>query len=158
MQSNRVLGVDPGFDRLGVAIVEKDQVLFSCCVETNRKSAHEKRLLQIGGSLREIIEEWRPNALSIEKLLFNQNVTSALKVAEARGIILYEASLGGLKVYEYSPQDVKIAVTGYGKADKKQVEMMTRKLVKIDGAKKLDDEIDAIALCITHLATRKPIC
>lgn len=157
MQNNRVLGVDPGFDRLGVAILEKDRVLFSTCVETSRKLPHAKRLLEIGEALRKIIEEWGPSDLAIESLLFNQNTTSAMKVAEARGIILYESARAELEVYEYSPQAVKIAVTGYGKADKKQIESMTRKLVRIGAEKKLDDEIDAIALGITHIATKKYI-
>ncbi len=156
-QSNRVLGVDPGFDRLGIAILEKDGVLFSTCVETSRKLSHHARLLEIGEALRKIIGEWEPSCLAIESLLFNQNVGSALKVAEARGIILYEAARAELEVYEYSPQAVKIAVTGYGKADKKQVESMARKLVKLGDGKKLDDEIDAIALGITHIATKKYI-
>lgn len=158
MPNSRVLGVDPGYDRLGVAVLDKDQVLFSCCVETSRKLPHHERLHEIGEALRKIIKEWEPSDLAVENLLFNQNVGSAIKVAEARGIILYEASRAGVEVYEYSPQAVKIAVTGYGKADKKQIESMTRKLVKLGAGKKLDDEIDAIALCITHIATKKHIC
>lgn len=154
---NKVIGIDPGFDRLGVAILKKDQVLFSACIETDRKASHETRLLGIGKTIEKIIKEWEPMELAIESLIFNQNTTSALKVAEARGVVLYEAARSGLKVYEYSPQAVKIAVTGYGKADKKQVELMMRKLVNIGDGKKLDDEIDAIALCITHIATNKHI-
>ena len=80
-----------------------------------------------------------------------------MKVSEARGVIVYEAARAGLEIYEYGPQAVKVAVTGYGKADKKQIESMVRKLVKLDEAKKLDDELDAIAVGITHLATQKGI-
>lgn len=153
----RVIGIDPGFDRFGIAVVEGNEVLFSDCIETNRKSAHEERLAQIGRSLRDVIEKWRPTSLAVEKLFFNQNANNALKVAEARGLALYEAGLSGIKVFEYSPQDVKIAVTGYGKADKKQVEMMVLKLVKMKTSrdKRLDDELDAIAVCITCLASEK---
>ncbi len=158
MQS-RVLGVDPGFDRVGVAVLEKDKVLFSKCIETNRKEDHSVRLLQIGQEIEKVIEKWAPNALAIEKLFFNQSVTNALKVAEARGVIIFEAARAGLEIFEYSPQETKIAVTGYGKADKRQVETMVRKLVEIPAksAKKLDDELDAIALGITHLAHARAI-
>ena len=160
---NSVLAVDPGFGRIGVAVLveesSRQKLLYSECIETDKKTPHEERLLYLGESLRKIIKEWQPKALAIEKLFFNQNTNTALRVAEARGVILYEGACGKLKVYEYSPQDVKIAVTGYGKAAKSQVETMTRKLVKVDeGKKKLDDELDAIALGITHLASRKVIC
>lgn len=160
---NKVLAIDPGFDRIGVAILEKDNVLFSHCIETNRKLPHHERLLEIGEFIKNVIKKWKPTSLAIETLFFNQNITNALKVSEARGVILYEASKAGLGVWEYSPQAIKIAVTNYGKADKKQIEMMVRKLVKLPtpGAMKekmLDDEIDAIALGITHLASsRKPL-
>lgn len=159
MLSRRVLAVDPGFDRVGIAVLEEDKVLYSHCIQTNRKSAHGERLLDIGESIRKIIKRWRPSSLAIESLFFNQNTTNALKVAEARGVVLYEATLSGLNVYEYSPQAIKIAVTSYGKADKKQVKDMVNKLVSIDPkrGKILDDEIDAIALGITHLASSRGI-
>jgi len=156
-QNNIVLGIDPGFERFGVAVADSDGVIYSHCIETDRKLSHEKRLLKIGLELSSIIKKYKPNALALESLFFNQNVSTALKVAEARGVGLYEASRAGLSLYEYSPQAVKIAVTGYGKAHKSQIESMARKLVKIDKEKMLDDEMDAIALCITHLATQKGI-
>jgi len=152
---NRVLAIDPGFDRIGVAVLDKDTVLFSTCIETNRKQPHEERLLTIGETVRKIIKKWQPQRLAIETLFFNQNTTSAIKVAEARGVVLFEAATAGLKVFEYGPQAVKIAVTGYGKADKAAINGMVRKLVTIpkSTAKKLDDELDAIAVGITHLAS-----
>ncbi|MBI2086770.1 MAG: crossover junction endodeoxyribonuclease RuvC [Candidatus Zambryskibacteria bacterium] len=158
MQS-RVLAVDPGFDRIGVAILKKDNVLFSACIETDRKLLHSERLLDIGENIKKIIKKWKPKSLAIENLFFNQNISTALKVSEARGVILYEASLAKLKICEYSPQAVKMAVTGYGKADKVQVASMVKKLVTLPkkSSKRLDDELDAIALGITHLATKKGI-
>jgi crossover junction endodeoxyribonuclease RuvC len=154
-KSSVILAIDPGFDRVGVAILDKENLLYSCCIVTNRKLPHAERLLQIGEAVREIIKKWGPQDLAIEELFFNQNITNALKVSEARGVIIYEAARAGLEVYEYSPQEIKIAVTGYGKADKKQVETMVRKLIKMPDFKKkrLDDELDAIAVGITHLAT-----
>lgn len=152
---NKVLGIDPGFDRIGVAILDKEKVLFSDCIVTDRKLPHAERLLMIGEAVKKVIKKWQPEVLAIETLFFNQNTSTALKVSEARGVILYEASRAGLEVTEYSPQAVKLAVTGYGKADKEQVESMVRKLVEVPEtkAKRLDDELDAIAVGITHLAT-----
>lgn len=159
-QNNRVLGIDPGFGRVGIAVLERkgsqESLLCSECIETDKKIPHEERLLIIGTRIREVIREFAPTSLALEKLFFNQNTSTALKVAEARGVILFEAAHAGLSVYEYSPQDVKIAVTGYGKADKTQMEGMTRKLVRVsESEKKLDDELDAIAVGICHLATAK---
>mgnify|MGYP001617716582 CR=1 FL=1 len=160
--TKRVLAIDPGFDRLGIAVLEDKEVLFSGCIETSRKLPHQERLLEIGCAIEAVIKKWKPEDMAIESIFFNKSVNNALKVAEARGVALYEAAKAGLEVYEYSPQAVKIAVTGYGKADKIQVENMVLKLVKFqapDGNdsknKRLDDEMDAIALCITHLATHK---
>ncbi len=159
MRNKIVLGVDPGFDRIGVAVLDNNKVLYSHCLETNRKLPHEERLLDIGDSVRKIIKKWEPNSLAIESLFFNQNITNALKVSEAKGVIIYEVMRAGLEVFEYSPQAIKIAVTGYGKADKRQIATMVKRLVKLPvrSSKRLDDEIDAIALCITHLATKKSI-
>lgn len=154
-ENNCVLAIDPGFDRIGVAILRRkarEEVLFSECIVTNNKDSHEIRLKKIGERIKEIISDWKPHALAIEKLFFNQNTSTAIRVAEARGVVLYEAASANLKIFEYSPQDIKIAVTGYGKASKTQVENMVEKLVVLEKKKRLDDEMDAIALGITHLA------
>lgn len=155
----RVVGIDPGFDRCGVAIMEKtsgkEKLLFSTCITTSPKTAHEDRLLFVGEELGKIIKEWKPSDMAMEKLFFNLNVRTALKVSEARGVILYEAAKANLSVSEYSPQDIKIAVTGYGRAGKDQVEGMTLRILGIKEAPKYDDEADAMALCITHLASTR---
>ncbi len=156
-QGTRVLGIDPGFDRCGVAILEKDKLLFSTCITTNPKDNHAERLTTLGTELRKIIKKWKPEALATEKLFFNINARTALKVAEARGVILYEASLADLNINEYSPQAIKIAVTGYGKADKRQVESMVLRLLNLKSAPKYDDETDAIAVGITHIASANGI-
>ncbi len=163
MPNNTVLAIDPGFDRVGVAIITKEKdkevLLHSECIVTNPKDPHEKRLLMIGKHIDEVIKSWSPTALAIETLFFNQNTSTALGVAEARGVIIFQSVRAGLKVFEYSPQAIKIAVTGYGKADKIQMETMVRKLVKVPESKtkRLDDELDAIALGITHLASQRGI-
>ncbi len=156
---SRVIGIDPGFDRCGVAILEKlankETLLYSTCINTSRQDSHEIRLNMIGTSLRKVLEEWQPESMAIEKLFFNINQKTAIKVAEARGVIMHEASLKGLPVTEYSPQAIKIAVTGYGKATKPQVEAMVTRILGLDKRKMLDDEMDAIAVCITHLASTR---
>ena len=162
-RSEIVLSVDPGFDRVGMAVLKasakKVELLFSECLETNPKDKRAERLLVIGERIKSVIKKWKPKTLAIETLFFNTNTTSAIGVAEARGIIIYEGARAGMEVFEYGPQTVKVAVTGYGKADKIQMEAMVKRLVKLPkrSAKRLDDEMDAIALGITHLATKKGI-
>jgi crossover junction endodeoxyribonuclease RuvC len=164
-QLDIVIAIDPGFDRLGVAVItrgaldNKDTLLCSECISTNPKDNKGSRLLVIGQGVRRIIEEYKPNSMAIETLFFNKNITSAIGVAEARGVVLYEASRAGLEIFEYSPQSIKVATTGYGKADKIQVASMVSKLIDLPKSKgkKLDDELDAIALGITHLATKRAI-
>lgn len=159
--NNRVLAIDPGFDRVGVAVMEKlggkEIVIYSNCIETNRKATTAERLQTIGDSIRETISEFSPTELAIEKLFFNQNITTALRVAEARGVILCEAARGKLEVFEYSPQAVKLAVTGYGKASKPDVKRLLTRLLVFIPKSKHDDEMDAVAMGITHLASRKGI-
>ena len=150
-----MMAVDPGFDRMGVAILvyeKKERVLYSECIVTKASDPREKRLGQIGTRLKEIIKKWKPGVLATETLFFNQNVTSAIGVAEARGVALYECALAKMPVHEYSPQTIKIAVTSYGKASKDQVLKMWTKLVSMPEGKRFDDEIDAIAIGLTHLA------
>lgn len=160
-QSRVVLAIDPGFDRLGVAVLRQDgnktSLLFSECVRTNSKEPREQRLLTIGSRLRAIIKKWQPTSLAIETLFFNTNTTSAIGVAEARGVVIYEAARVGLTVSEYGPQTIKVAVTGYGKADKLQMKSMVKRLIvlPVTSKKRLDDELDAIAVGITHLASHQ---
>lgn len=157
--SETVLAIDPGFDRVGVAVLDhvgrKERLVFSKCIVTNKKDSHAERIKQIGAEIKKIIKEFKPEYLAIEKLFFNQNTTSAIRVAEARGVIIYEATSAGLSTFEYSPQEIKIATTGYGKAGKKEVESMVLKLLQMSKAPQYDDEVDAIAVGITHLASYK---
>ena len=161
--SETILAIDPGFDRIGLAVMklerDKPKLLFSECFKTDSKEARPERLFSIGRRVKEVIKKWRPEALAVETLFFNTNTTSAIGVAEARGIIIYEARSAGMEIFEYGPQTIKIAVTGYGKADKIQMANMVKKLINLPerSSKRLDDEVDAIALGITHLATKKSI-
>ena len=163
MLSKTVLAVDPGFDRVGLAVMklERDgpKLLFSQCFETDSKKARPERLFSIGRRIKDVIKKWQPETLAIETLFFNTNATSAIGVAEARGIIIYEARNRDMEIFEYGPQTIKMAVTGYGQADKTQMANMVKKLVPLPkkSSKRLDDEVDAIALGITHLASKKDI-
>lgn len=155
----KVLGIDPGYDRLGIAVLErtgsKETVLFSDCFITNRQDSHETRISFLGQEVRKVLKQWNPDFVAIEKLFFNKNITNAIKVAEVRGVVTYEAYLSGAQLREYGPQQIKVAVTGYGKSDKSQVTFMVKKITGITKPKILDDEYDAIAIGITCLATEK---
>ncbi|MFA6324907.1 MAG: crossover junction endodeoxyribonuclease RuvC [Candidatus Paceibacterota bacterium] len=155
----RILGIDPGFERVGIAILEKNSssekelVLFSECFKTSAKLEFSERLNLIGTEVKKIIKKYKPEVLSIETLFLNTNQKTVMNVAEARGVIIYESTQGGLKVFQASPPQIKIAITGYGRADKKQINRMVQMLVNIDKKeKKLDDEWDAIAIALTAFA------
>ena len=129
--------------------------LFSACATTDKKQAHAARLAHIGREVRKAIAAWKPGALAIETLFLFSNQKTAMKVAEARGVILYEVASAGLPVFEYTPLQIKIAVTGYGRSDKRQVTEMVQKLLALPSRKRLDDEYDALAIGLTCLATEK---
>ena len=153
----RILGIDPGFERLGIAIVEKEKntkevVVFSECFKTSAKLKFEERLVLIGAEVKNIIKKYKPDVLAIETLFLTTNQKTVMHVAEARGVVLYEAANAGLKIFEASPPQIKTATTGYGKATKDQIIKMVKLLVKVDAAKKSDDEMDAIAVALTGLA------
>ncbi len=153
----KILAIDPGFDRLGIAVLEgtisKPILIHSTCVEPQKGVIHE-RLAVVFNSVMAAIDKYEPETLAIEKLFFSTNKKTAIRVAEARGAILVAAGIKKLNVQEYSPQDIKIAVTGYGNADKKSIMQMVPRLISISDKKRLDDEYDAIAIGITALATR----
>lgn len=151
----RVLAIDPGYDRLGIAVLEGDPsrpiLLHSDCVLPEKGSA-EKRLAEVSLAVTGAITEYAPDALGIETLFFSINKKTALGVAEARGAVLAAAGIADIPIIECSPQQVKLAVTGYGGADKKAVEQMIPKLLFLSEKKRLDDELDAIAVGICALA------
>lgn len=155
----RVLAIDPGFDRLGIAVLEGDPsrptLLESDCLIPSKGEPHE-RLAAVFREVQKYIDLFQPDTLAIESLFFGANKTSVIGVAQARGAILSAAGLVGLRVREISPQQVKLAVTGYGASDKKAVAAMIPKLVTLPQKKRLDDELDAIAVGIAALASRYP--
>ncbi len=154
---NIVLAIDPGYDRLGVAVIEeikgKQTLLYSDCVTTDKKLIHAKRLALIGAAVSELIETWEPKTIAIEELFFSKNVKTAMLVSQALGVITYEAAKRNLRIFFYKPVQIKVAVTGYGASDKTHVLNMVPRLIKMDSRKRHDDEYDAVAIGITHLAS-----
>ncbi|MEK7091494.1 MAG: crossover junction endodeoxyribonuclease RuvC [Patescibacteria group bacterium] len=152
----RVLGIDPGYDRLGVAIVDKtktgEALVFSTCLGSEAKAPFEQRLLTLGQALEKIIKKYQPEAISLESLFISVNQKTAMRVAEVRGMILYLAGQNHLPVFDFTPLEIKSCLTGYGQADKKQVISLVRQLLKLPVSQALDDEYDAIAAALTLLA------
>lgn len=155
----RILGIDPGVERVGIAVIEKtgtkETYVFSECFKTSSKLAHAERLALIGEEIAKIVADYSPSALAIEKLYFEKNTTTAMFVAEARGVVLYECAKRGMSVYEYTPMEIKVAVTGYGKSDKSAIMMMVPRLIRLPERKMIDDEVDAIAVALTCFAHEK---
>lgn len=159
MSTTRIIGIDPGFDRLGVCILDKEgtkeTLVFSTCITTSRKETFEKRLLTIAEGLELILKKYSPNELAIETLFFTNNQKTIITVAEVRGICIYLAYRYGANLFEYSPPQIKLAITGYGKATKEDIAVMVPKILKQPLLiETLDDEIDAIAIALTHSANR----
>lgn len=151
-----VLGIDPGYDRLGVAILEKENdkevLIFSDCFTSSPKETLGQRLLAVGTELEKLIKKQKPDLAVTEKLYFTANQKTAISVAEARGMISYLCAKYKIPLFEYTPPEIKMTVTGYGNANKKQIEEMVPRLIKITKKIKYDDEYDAIAIALTHLA------
>lgn len=152
----RILSIDPGYERLGIAILEKENskenLIYSECFKTKSSDKHNVRLGLIQNKITEIIKEFKPKQLAIETLFFSNNQKTALLVSESRGVIIATSTNLGLEVFEYSPQAIKIGVTGYGKSDKNAVIKMIDMIIQPKKEIEHDDEYDAIACGITHLA------
>ena len=154
----KIIGIDPGYDRLGIAVVEKassrekEVLVHSECFTTSAKDTIYERLLRVGQHVKSVIGEHNPDALAMETLFITKNQKTAMHVSEARGIIAYEAGLYGLPIFEYSPPQIKAAVTGDGRSDKRAIIKMIPLLVKMTPRKRHDDEYDAIAVALTCIA------
>jgi crossover junction endodeoxyribonuclease RuvC len=154
-----VLGIDPGTARLGYGIVERKgshlTMLDYGCLETTNDRPLEQRLLIIHEGIDDLIETHRPEAVGVERLFFNKNVQTAMAVGQARGVVLLVAAQHGLPVLEYGPHEVKLAVTGYGRAPKDQVQRMVQMVLAMSELPKPDDAADAlaVAVCTAHAVT-----
>ena len=155
----RILGIDPGYGITGYSIVDyvgnKFKLITSGAVLTDSKMSFPLRLQKIYDELTMIINEYKPDAMSIEELFFNQNTKTAIKVAEARGVILIVGCKNDVPTYEYTPLQIKQAVVGYGRADKIQVQRMIKSILNVVNLPKLDDTTDSIAAAICHAHSAK---
>lgn len=156
----KILAIDPGYERIGIAVIErlpkqKEILVYSACFKTKVGFPFHERLISIGAEIERIVKKYKPVALAIEKLYFTTNQKTAMGVAEARGVIIYSATKYGVSLFEYSPPQIKVAVTGYGKASKEMIMSMVPKLIKIEGKISSDDELDAIAIGLTCLARER---
>ncbi|HSH55282.1 MAG TPA: crossover junction endodeoxyribonuclease RuvC [Candidatus Limnocylindrales bacterium] len=150
----RIIGIDPGTGILGFGVIDviqsKPVLVDAGCIRTPVHENDSVRLMTIFDELSEIIQDTKPDCMSVEKLFFNRNVTTAMTVSQARGVVLLCGKMAGLTLAEYTPMQIKQAVTGYGKADKKQMQEMVRVLLKLKYVPKPDDAADALAAALTH--------
>lgn len=149
-----ILGIDPGYAIVGFGVLQSEggkQSLLACgAINTPAGLPLSKRLLQIAKDLDTLICQFEPNAMAVERLYFGNNVTTGIGVAQARGVILVTAERQGIPIYEYDPSQVKMAVVGYGKAEKSQVMDMTKRLLNLKAVPKPDDAADAVAIALCH--------
>lgn len=153
----KIISIDPGYERLGIAIIEKEPkgkevLVFSECFKTSAKLPHPERLGLIKKRIEEIIVEFKPEKMAIETLFFTNNQKTVMQVSEARGAIIATAQSMGVDVSEFGPGEIKVAVTGYGKSDKSAIMSMIPRLIKVNKVIKHDDEFDAIAVGLTYFA------
>ena len=150
----RILGIDPGSAIVGYGIVDTNGYKFGVvgygAITTPAKTPFPKRLKAIYDDMITIIEKYKPDELAIERLYFNTNTTTAIDVAQARGVIILAAERCGVKINEYTPLQVKQAVTGYGRAEKRQVMEMVKSLLSLKAVPKPDDTADAVAIALCH--------
>jgi crossover junction endodeoxyribonuclease RuvC len=155
----RILGIDPGIGRTGWGVLETQNSKFKAqnygCIETAPSLDIPGRLLTLYNEIIDIIQEYHPEALAIEDLFFNTNAKTALIVGQARGVILLAASQKNLSIGVYTPLQVKMAVTGYGRAEKKQIGQMVKTILKLPTIPKPDDTADALAIALTHAFSKK---
>ena len=148
-----ILGIDPGIARMGWGVVEEVRGAKPCavaygCFETNKTTAHAERLRAVHDELTRLIKKYRPEKVAVEKLFFSKNVKTALTVGEARGVIMLTCAEMHVSVVEISPKEVKQALTGYGQADKKQMQKMIQLILALKEMPKPDDAADALAIAL----------
>lgn len=150
----RILGIDPGIAIVGFGLIEADRgktrLLNYGAITTPAGLPLARRLVQIEQDMEALIAQLKPNAIAVEELFFSNNITTGIAVAHGRGIILCTAEKSGVPLYEYTPMQVKQAITGYGKAVKKQIQEMTRIMLHLESVPKPDDTADALGMAIAH--------
>ncbi len=154
-----IIGIDPGYAIVGIGVVEyvgnKFRTIEYGAITTPAKMATTERLKRIYAGISEYADKYKPDAVAIEELFFNSNQKTAINVAQARGAILAAAANKDIAIYEYTPLQVKQSVTGYGRADKKQIQTMVKMLLGLNAIPKPDDAADALAIAICHAHSNK---
>jgi crossover junction endodeoxyribonuclease RuvC len=154
-----IIGIDPGIGRTGWGVIEAQSSKFIArdfgCIETSKDLSLERRLEDLFGQLETILQKEKPVAFAIEELFFNTNAKTAMVVGQARGVALLAAAKQQIPIAVYTPLQVKIAVTGYGRAEKSQVGQMVKTLLHLDSIPKPDDTADALAIALTHAFSYK---
>ena len=154
MKTLRIMGVDPGIAIVGVGVVDKTgnsyRDVFHGAVTTPAHTPIERRLMDIYIQLNGLLDKYRPDAMSIEELFYNNNAKTVIAVGQARGVILLAATQAGVPIFEYTPLQVKQALTGYGRAEKKQIQQMMKAMLGLEAVPKPDDVADALAIAVCH--------
>ncbi len=154
LNKKRIIGLDPGFGIVGYGVVDiqgKSEALVKYgTIRTSAKDPISKRIEKIYDVLSQILTEYMPDESAVEELYFFRNVTTAISVGEARGVMLLALEKFGVKIYEYTPMEVKLSVTGYGKATKRQVQEMVRVMLNMNDIPRPDDAADALAIALCH--------
>lgn len=154
--SKIIIGIDPGYDRLGIAVINKqnpkDLLLFSDCIQTSNKLPFSERLAIIGNKLKDLLVEYEPGLVAMEKVFVTNNQKTAMMVGEVRGALMYVLGCQNVPLVEYTPSEIKLTITSSGTANKTQIMTMVKHLISIDKPIKLDDEFDAIAIALTASA------
>jgi crossover junction endodeoxyribonuclease RuvC len=153
-----VLGIDPGTATTGYGVVGRtlrgDFEMLACgVIRTAANVEMHLRLLELFNDVQALLREFRPNEVAVEKLFFGKNVTNAITVGQARGVVLLAAALAGLPLAEYTPAEVKQAISGYGNAEKRQMQEMVQRLLRLDAPPQPDDAADGVAIALCHLQT-----
>lgn len=162
MQNNdkkvKILGLDPGTATTGWGVIEEDRkqplVVAFGCIETSKLKSDVERLKEISNDVSELIAKYQPDEVAIEELFFFKNLKTAIKVAQARGVLLLTACQSKVPIFEYTPLQVKQAITGYGRAEKNQIQIMVKSILKLTHMPKPDDAADALAIAICHQQSR----
>ncbi|MCL2631087.1 MAG: crossover junction endodeoxyribonuclease RuvC [Firmicutes bacterium] len=152
-----ILGIDPGYAIVGFGVLNKEgssvTMVDNGVITTDKTDSFPKRLSIIAEKVKELIIKYKPQAVAVEELFFHTNQKTAITVAQARGVLIYIAESLGVELYEYTPLQVKQALTGYGRADKKQMQQMVKTFLKLKECPKPDDAADALAVALTHART-----
>lgn len=149
-----ILGIDPGIGRIGWGVINvnggKQSLVDFGCLETDAKISEEKRLIMVHDFIKELVKKYNPEIVAVESLFFAANTKTAFSVGQARGVILLTVSQQGIPLFSYTPLQVKLSISGYGRADKNQIQQMVKSLLNLKQTPKPDDAADGLAIALTH--------